>query len=499
MAKSTRKAPAPKLDAAPRAPVRLDGWANAATGLGVLGKDKRLSVSYSPDLLDPATCEALWRGNDLAARVIELIPDEALREGVEFCTSDNEFDELIEDEIIRLNGIETLREAWHTARALGGCGILVGATDGSSNLELPLAEDRVRTIDFLTVLTPRELWATSWYNDPTKAKYGEVATYRLVPTSVPPDSKSISQYPVIHESRIIRISGVRTTRRYRYSGVQPGWDDSILARIVESLSDFQGAFAGSAVLAADFAFAVLKIKGLAQILATETGQGLMTRAAGIEAARSVANVTLLDAEEEYARQTTNISGLPDLLEKLMLRLAAAAKIPVALLMGQGPSGLNATGEADMRWFYDQVSAEQERIARPALKRLFSLILGAKLGPAKGKLPEKWNFEFNPLWQLTEEQQATVRKTQADTDAIYLAAQVVTPQEIAKSRFGGEAYSTDTEIDMDLREDLLADEDLQLAALGAAAEGGPAVDPLDAAKAAALTSKAPGKAPRDEEV
>ena len=389
---------------------------------------------------------------------------------------------------MRLNGIESLREAWQTARALGGGGILVGASDGGSNLELPMREDRIRTIDFLTVLTPRELWAEKWYSDPTKPRYGEVATYRLVPVGVPPGATNVSQYPIIHESRIIRVSGVRTTRRFRYSGIQPGWDDPLLARVVESLSMFEGAFQGAGLLASDFSFAVLKIKGLAQILATTQGQGLMARAAGIEAARSVANVTLLDAEEEYERQTTNIAGLPELLEKLMLRLSAAAKIPVALLMGQGPTGLNATGDADVRWFYDQIKAEQRRIARPALRRLFTLLMLAHEGPAKGKLPEKWDFEFNPLWQMTEDELADIRVKQSQVDTAYLTAQVVTPQEIAKSRFGGETYSTDTTIDIDLRDELLADDDLQLSHLGAAPDGGPAVDPLDAAKAAALTVK-----------
>ena len=488
-----KKAPAPKLDTAAPKRLKLDGWANAATGVGVLGKDKRLSVSYSPDLLDPLTCEALWRGNDLAARIIEVIPDEALREGVEFKTDDNDFDELIEDELLRLNAIEVLREAWQTARAMGGAGILIGATDGSSNLELPLAEDRIRTIDYLTVLTPRELWAERWQADPTKPAYGEVVTYRLVPIGVPPGA-SVQTYPIIHASRIIRISGVRTTRRYRYAGVQPGWDDSLLGRVVESLSDFQGAFSGAGILAADFSFAVLKLKGLAQILATEQGQSLSARAAGIEAARSIANVTLLDSEEEYERQTTNIAGLPDLLEKLMLRLSAAAKIPVALLMGQGPTGLNATGDADVRWFYDQIKAEQRRIARPALKRLFELLLSATKGPARGKPPEKWEFEFRPLWQMTEKEEAEIRSLQATVDVAYITAQVVTPTEIAKSRFGGETYSTDTQIDIDLRDEMLGDDELQASHLGAAPDGGPAVDPLEAAKAAAMQVKVDPKEP-----
>lgn len=446
---------------------RLDGWENAYTGIGILGRDKRLGSALSAEGIPQEQAEELWRGDDIIARIIETLPNEMLRAG--HCPKvegDKDLTEAMESEADRLNLGEQARRALYYARAFGGAGILLGADDGSKDLSLPLATDRIKSFDWLNVLTPRELQPVSYYADPRKPRYGEIAVWRIVPVDAPPDSKHTGEMPLVHGSRIIRVGGASTTRGASLRGIHPGWDDSILVRILQVVTDFQEAWAGASILLRDFAPPVLKIKGLAKILASASGDALTERAKAVELSRSIARTLILDSEEEYSRQTVNVTGLAELLEKLMLRLAAAAQMPVSLLMGQTPAGLGATGQADTRWFYDQVSAAQDRQLEPVFRRFYEVAFSNRSGPAKGKIPENWEIVFPPLWQMTELEQAQVRETQARTDAIYLEAQVVTPQEIAKSRFGGDGYSTTTQIDADLRDELLADADLQLKELGA---------------------------------
>lgn len=459
-----------------RAP-RRDGWENTYTGMGILGRDKRLGGTFAADVITQREAEEIWTGDDIAARIIETIPDEMLRAG--HCPKvegDKDLTELMESEGDRLNLTEVCRRALYYARAYGGAGVLMGADDGSKDLSLPLAEDRIRSFDWLNVLTPQELQPVKYYSDPRAARYGEISVYRIVPLDTPPDSKAVGEMPLVHESRIVRFGGVATSRGATLRNINPGWDNSILVRIQRIVNDFQDAWAGAAILLNDFAPPVLKIKGLAKVLASASGDSLSERARSLELSRSIARTIILDSEEEWSRQTTNVTGLGDLLEKLMLRLAAAANMPVSLLMGQSPAGLNATGDSDIRWFYDQVRARQDRHLEPALKRLYTVAFLNRAGPAKGKVPENWEIEFEPLWQMTALEEAQVRKTQAETDVAYITAQVVTPQEIARSRFGGDGWSSDTHIDVDLRDELLDDEELQLKALGAVED--PAVVPVE---------------------
>ncbi len=61
--------------------------------------------------------------------------------------------------------------------------------------------------------------------------------------------------------------------------------------------------------------------------------------------------------------------------------------------------------------------------------------------------------------MTQKETAELRKTQADTDAIYIDTGVVSEDEIAYSRFGGGEYSPETVLDLEKRnEDKLAEKD-----------------------------------------
>lgn len=433
-----------------------DGWMSAATGLGVRGVDKSLDVTFGLRLLTQESAEQLWRGDAMAARCVETVPDEMLREGFEVCIDEadsKEISEAADAEHRRLNTTEQLRKALYYANAFGGAGILLGADDGATDLSLPLVEDRIKTFDWMTVLSPNELLAQRYYGDPAQPKYGEVELYRLQPMFVNPDG-SPPPPRTIHESRIVRVPGIEVTRQALSQAANNGWGDSIFLRIAQTIADFQNAYRGVAILVSDFAPAVLKLKNLDELLSAEGEDMLRNRVRALELCRSIARAAIVDAElEDYKRESTNVAGLPDLLDKLAQKLASDIRMPVTLLMGEAPAGLNATGAADARWFYDQVSSLQERRARPALKRITEVIFKNRSGPNGGKVPENWDVRFSPLWQPTELEQTQVRKLQAEIDTAYINAQVVTPEEIAESRFGGDEYSTETKIDLDSREEI----------------------------------------------
>jgi phage-related protein (TIGR01555 family) len=456
---------------------RRDSWANQISGLGAVGKDKRLGATFCADLITQETAEEMWRGDDIIARAIETIPAEALREG--FCVKiegDKETSEAVDGVHRELRTEEHLQEALEYGRAYGGGPLLLGVDDGVKDLAKPLNEKAVRSLKFLTSWTPRELYPVSYYSDPLADKFAEIMMYRLVPSVAPPSAPNqtqqpnLFQQPLIHESRLIRVNGVRTSRRMRWVTATPGWDDSILVRIVQVVRDFQQAWQGSAILMQDFSTPVLKMKNLARVLAGQnvSGQTIAQRAAALELCRSIARVLIVDQDEEYKRETTPVTGLAELLDKLMYRVAAAVGMPVSLLFGQAPAGLNATGDSDIRWFYDQIKGFQRRRVEPMLRRITRQIFLSKDGPTRGKEPENWRIAFNPLWQLTDKEKAEARYIQAQSDQIYLVNQVISPVEIAQARFGGDEYSFETQLDEDaqkLREEMLGNPDLMTEQLG----------------------------------
>ncbi len=224
----------------------------------------------------------------------------------------------------------------------------------------------------------------------------------------------------------------------------------MFVRISKVLSDFHQTWGSAAILMQDFAQAVLKINGLADLIATNQDDVITRRAQALDMSRSVARMFLIDSEEEFERKATPMTGMPEMLEKFALRLAAAAGMPVTLLMGQAPAGLNATGASDIRFFYDQIAARQTHQLSPKLQYLVRLVMRAKDSASGSVEPDNWSIQFNPLWQLTDLEMADVRLKQAQADLIYLQNGCVSPAEIATSRFGGDEWSAVTQIDFENR-------------------------------------------------
>ena len=442
---------------------RTDGWKNVLTGIGT-ARDKRRGVDFCADICTNQEAKELWRGDDMAARIINTIPNEAMRPGFRVKMPKKSQGEAIDSLLEELGTSGAFIQAKSFARAYGGGAIFPVINDGAGDLRTPLNEDRISTIDHLKVYEPRELWPTEYYTDPLDAKYGKPSIYRLVPITSNVLASSFNFE--IHESRLIIFHGIRVSRE-QPAGANTGWDDSVLSRCKGVLADYSMTWSAAAALVNDFAQAVLQLEGLGDLVARDGGKQLQDRLEVLDIVRSVTRMMVIDKNDAYERKTTPIGGLPEMLDRWSTRLAAAADMPVTLLMGQSPAGMNATGASDIRFFYDRVAVAQNEM-QPLLERLVYLVLRSNDGPTKGKEPAVWSVEFNALWEPSEKEAAEARLIQAQVDQLYLQNQVLTPDVVLEHRFGGDVYSYDTRVDVEeLKRQAQAENDALAA--GAAAD------------------------------
>lgn len=436
-----------------RAP-RNDGWENALTGLGTPTLDKRLaSVIGTSAALTQRELEDLYAGDGLARRICELPANEQTRKWIKV-NADEDVGKLTLQALQTLGAQDAVTEALTWARLYGGAVVLLGIDDGVDPAK-PINEKAIKSLSWLTVLNRYELEVATRNTDPFAPGYGQPELYRIAATSGQ-NQQQVGR--TFHASRCIRFDGVRTPRARR--DVSDGWCDSVFAAIYDTLRDTRGAYDGGAALLHDFSQAVYKVKGLASIIGSNQSGALTTRMQIIDVCRSILRAVVIDADgEDFTRQSTNVAGFPDMLDRMQQLLSAVTEIPVTLLMGRSPAGLNATGESDIRLFYDAVQSKQENQLRPKLERLLKLLFLAKGGPTGGREPAEWSFAFNPLWQLDSVQLADVRNKQAQTDQIYLTNGVVHPEEVRQSRFGGDDYSSETVLDdeLDATDDIAADD------------------------------------------
>ncbi|MCG2596571.1 MAG: DUF1073 domain-containing protein, partial [Achromobacter sp.] len=106
------------------------------------------------------------------------------------------------------------------------------------------------------------------------------------------------------------------------------------------------------------------------------------------------------------------------------QLCVVPGIPLVKYTGITPSGLNATAEGEIRVFYDEMLSAQEAVFRDPLQQCLEVIQLSEFG----EIDPDITFSFVPLWQLSEKEQAEIRKLDADTGAVLIESSAISPQE-----------------------------------------------------------------------
>ena len=68
-----------------------------------------------------------------------------------------------------------------------------------------------------------------------------------------------------------------------------------------------------------------------------------------------------------------------MIQEFATLVSAAADIPTTRLFGRSPAGMSATGESDLRNYYDRVKTVQEMDVYPALAPIDWLMVAEVLG------------------------------------------------------------------------------------------------------------------------
>lgn len=419
--------------------IKNDGWMNLFSGMGTKA-DKRKSTKAVPNgFLMDAELETVYADDGLGARVIDLLPDDMMKQGWHYnFTSEKEgFEEKskIYDVVFKTIGAsKKINQALKWARLYGGCLILLGVYDGET-LDKPLNLNKVKNFENLKII-PRNnvMYGTmEWQMNPEEPHYGQVEYY--------PVSFYVGrqwQVQRVHYSRVIELHGIEIPSseasiipmEFRY------WGISVIQRIQDRLKDLGASFGSLANLMHELSIGKYKYKDLAEIMSSEGGEKLVqNRLQAMDLMKSSFHSILMDTDEEYVRDTLSFGGVSEVLYQFMMLTSASTGYPMTKLFGISPGGLNSTGDSDMYQYYDMVRAKQMTELLPILERLVHII-------SVWQNVEEPTIEFNPLEQMTEKEQAELdekkaitEKTKADTYQMYIDMGIMTPEMVEELEFG----------------------------------------------------------------
>lgn len=375
----------------------FDTLTNFVANIGV-GTSKKVFDQYALNALDDQTLEAMYRGDFLSRKVVDAPVNDIFRPWRSW--------QAMPEQITAMEAAEkrhqvrlklALAAKW--GRLYGGSVVIIG-TGGNASLPLVPATVGKGGLRYLTVLPRKIVQVPELETDPIQPNFATPKMYRL--------NGKHGQQVDIHPSRIIRFLGAP---RPDIDTNTEGWGDSILQVVNDALHNASLSMAGVSELVHEAKVDIVKIKNLGTLLSTDAGTKLLLdrfRNSGM--LKSINNTLLLDAEDEHSRVQTAFTGLPDVIRVFLEVVAAASDIPVTRLLGTSAKGLNATGEGDMRNYYDFLDGWRKDNLAPVLDILDPLLWQDETG----SVPKDAYYEFNPLWQMTEKEKAELAKSKAET-------------------------------------------------------------------------------------
>jgi phage-related protein (TIGR01555 family) len=423
---------------------RTDGWANTVAGLGPGTDDRSQAWVHTPNSqLSWDVLAAAFEDDDVVAAGASRVPDAIVGRGFDVASDETDPEQLadLNDELTdedRLDALAVYHRALIWEQLFGGAAILIGAEDGRP-VDEPLDVGAVERVHFLLDLDPREVQPHQSALSLQPSHYRvQVGTYLRT----------------VHRSRLVLFKGLPLPRRERQR--RQGWGASRIERAWDVIRQYHASWAAANHAMIDSSQAVYKIKGLADMIIAGQESVIRARVALTNMMRSLARAIILDKDhEEFERKDSNMTGMADVLEQRYQRLAQALEMPVTVLVGMSPAGLNATGESDVRLWYDRIAQDRGRYFTPRLGRTVDLVMRSRSGPTRGVVPRDWTIEFESLWLETEREDAEVDDLQVKTLTAAVALGVDKEAAIARATevlelSGGRKRSTVGRVPLGLR-------------------------------------------------
>ena len=414
------------------AKTRYNGWVNILTGEGT-SSDYRQAGFFSNAIvpIHEDELESMFHNSDFARTIVERIVLDALRNEPKFKiipSSDQDAGAFSsENEIASVytqswNVVELMTKAATWGRLYGFGAILLGVDDGkdlAEPLELPI---KPGSLKFLEVLDKKNVTPIDYYKPGEKAgKTGKTKLYQIQFDT----ATRMVNTPRIHESRLIILGGQNTSSRVRVQNRDA--DISVLQDKYDILRDTDNVWFSANQLIKDASQSVFKIKDLAKIISGNK-QDLLDRVRIVDYSKATGRSILIDGEYEdyYHVGAENLGGAEPLVQQAFQRLAAAANMPVTVLLGQSPGGLNATGESDARNWFTQVEAYQRKTLQEPLNKLMTIVAQTEGLWTEG---DTVVCEFPSLWETTEEEKVDISYKKPQTAEILLRNGILSVEEL----------------------------------------------------------------------
>lgn len=396
-----------------------DGFANFAARMGI-GADNMLSQgTYIPNLLtnNRIQLENIYRGSWIGGKVVDDYAEDMTRAGINITGHDDPSAITnLQRYMTRLDVWTALTDAIRWSRLYGGAAAVM-QIDGQ-DMSKPLRVETVAKDQFkgLVVYDRWQIQADMTRIIQSGPDMGMPEYYRIITSWR--GSKASTYGQEIHYSRVMRFVGIKLP--FFQAQTQDMWGESVIERLYDRLISYDTATTGAANLVQFAYLRQIGVNGLRDILAAggKAEENLTTMFDYVRQLQNIMGITLLDKDDTMSYNSYTFSGLDNVLLQFGQQISGASGIPLVRLFGQSPSGMSATGESDIRNYYDTINAQQEAKLRQPIDSLLSVCYRSLFGQSR---PADMDFTFAPLWQVSDSERVAMAKTITESVDLALAS------------------------------------------------------------------------------
>lgn len=387
----------------------LDGFINTLAYLGEASEltqasdYQRHSITRDYELLT-----VMYRENWVAKRIIDT-PCEDMTRAWYSVSSEIEQDKL--DELAKLEAKHNIKQeitnGLRWARLYGGAAAVIVLKGQEDMLDQPLDYDALTpgcfrgliVVDRTNGLYP-SLELEEDMDDP---EFGYPLYYNVILDNIGGETMKI------HHSRLIPFRGRMLPIQEEIN--EDYWGASELEHVYEELQKRNATSANIAQLVFQANVSAIKMGNFGEMLAMGTEQQkakIMEAVFQMNRIKNNFGLMLMSNEDNYEQHPYSFTGIAEVYESFMMDMAGAAEIPATKLYGRSPQGMNATGESDMKNYYEMLAQLQERNLRPAIEKLLPIMAMSLWG----QVPEDMEVVFEPLMTTTPAERADIMSKQA---------------------------------------------------------------------------------------
>lgn len=387
-----------------------DNFQNFIAGMGAGTDNLNSHATYTFNFItrNRVLLEALYRGNWFVQKVVNTVADDMTRAGIELSwPGDPQAPAKLARSFQRHKVWKKLNEASRWARLFGGAiaVLMIDGQDTATKLDVStIGKGSFKGLMVLDrwVLTPSPEGVSEM-----GAYLGKPMTYKVMEGSnLPLAGKTI------HHTRCLRFEGLDLP--YYQRQAEWGWGMSVMEPVYDRMVAFDTATAGAAQLVHKAHIRTLKIDGYRAAIADmdpEVQAGLKANIDAIRRLQTLEGLTILDGTDEFETHNYTFSGLADIILQFAMQLSGSSGIPLVRLLGQSPSGLNSSGDSDVRTYYDTINTGQEAGLRDPVHLVLQVAAQSELGTP---MPDEADFVFKPLWQLSDTEKADIAQKETAT-------------------------------------------------------------------------------------